>query len=153
MDFLLHPDMKAVIQRVSQAKVEVAGQMVAEIGHGLLVFAAFARDDDLNRLRRMAHKVIHLRIFERGDKMQDSVIAIGGSVLAVPQFTLLADCRKGHRPSFLDGMPPEQAAPLFDQFVLCLEQGLGQAVQTGRFGADMTISLMNEGPATFILDV
>ena len=84
--------------------------------------------------------------------MQDSVLAIGGSVLVVPQFTLLATCDKGHRPSFLDGMPPEQAASLFDHFVLCLEQGLGRAVETGRFGEDMQVSLINDGPATFILE-
>ncbi|SHI58095.1 D-tyrosyl-tRNA(Tyr) deacylase [Hymenobacter daecheongensis DSM 21074] len=145
--------MRTVIQRVTQASVTVEGRVTGQIGSGLLVLAGFAPDDDARSLDWMARKLVQLRIFNDADgKMNRSVQDVGGQVLVVSQFTLLADARKGNRPSYTGAAPPPVAVPLYKQFVRQLEQLLGQPVATGEFGADMKVQLLNDGPVTIVLD-
>ncbi|WP_303310543.1 D-aminoacyl-tRNA deacylase [Hymenobacter sp. BT730] len=145
--------MRAVIQRVQQASVTVEGRVTGEIGPGLLVLAGFAPDDDTRSLDWMARKLVQLRIFsDEEGKMNRSVQDIQGQVLVVSQFTLLADARKGNRPSYIGAAPPPIAIPLYEQFVQMLEKLLNQPVPTGEFGADMQVSLLNDGPVTIVLD-
>ncbi|WP_375434575.1 D-aminoacyl-tRNA deacylase [uncultured Hymenobacter sp.] len=145
--------MRTVIQRVQHASVTVEGRITGQIGSGLLVLAGFAPDDTLAVLDWMARKLVQLRIFsDEAGKMNRSVQDIGGQVLVVSQFTLLADARKGNRPSYIGAAPPPIAVPLYEQFVLRLEQLLGQPVATGEFGADMQVELLNDGPVTIVLD-
>lgn len=144
--------MRAVVQRVVQAGVTVAGEKVAAIGVGLLVLLGIEQNDDQNDALYLAAKIAGLRIFEDTDgKMNLSVCDIKGEVLAVSQFTLLGDCRKGRRPGFSSAAPPEQAEPLCHRFVALLrEQGV--PVQTGVFRAEMAVDLVNDGPVTLLLD-
>ncbi len=144
--------MKVVVQRVSSAQVQVAGSGVGEIRRGLLLLVGLATGDGEEQLLWMARKVVGLRIFEQEGLMQQSVRDIGGEILAVSQFTLMGDCRKGKRPSFTAAMAPQLAEPLFDRFVDLLQQELGRPIATGQFGAIMKVSLVNEGPVTLILD-
>ncbi|PJJ47943.1 D-aminoacyl-tRNA deacylase [Hymenobacter chitinivorans] len=145
--------MRVVIQRVSQASVTVEGRITGQIGPGLLVLAGFAPDDTTQSLDWIARKLVQMRIFGDEDgKMNRSVQDIGGQVLVVSQFTLLADARKGNRPSYTGAAPPPVAIPLYEQFVRMLEQLLGQPVPTGEFGADMKVELLNDGPVTIVLD-
>ncbi|UOQ52838.1 D-aminoacyl-tRNA deacylase [Hymenobacter cellulosivorans] len=145
--------MRVVLQRVSQASVTVEGRVTGQIGPGLLVLAGFAPDDTTQSLDWMARKLVQLRIFsDEEGKMNRSVQDIGGQVLVVSQFTLLADARKGNRPSYIGAAPPPVAIPLYEQFVHMLEQLLGQPVPTGEFGADMKVELLNDGPVTIVLD-
>ena len=145
--------MRVVLQRVSQASVTVEGRITGQIGAGLLVLAGFAPDDDPKSLDWIARKLVQLRIFsDEEGKMNRSVQDIGGQVLVVSQFTLLADARKGNRPSYIGAAPPPVAIPLYKQFVRMLEQLLGQPVPTGEFGADMKVDLLNDGPVTIVLD-
>jgi D-tyrosyl-tRNA(Tyr) deacylase len=145
--------MRLVVQRVKSARVEVEGKISGEIGPGLLVLAGFAPTDDAATLGWMARKLVQLRIF--GDEqglMNRSVQDVGGQVLVVSQFTLLADARKGNRPSYIGAAPPALAEPLYQQFVALVSGLLGQPVPTGIFGADMQVSLLNDGPVTLVLD-
>ncbi|WP_324676407.1 D-aminoacyl-tRNA deacylase [Hymenobacter sp. GOD-10R] len=145
--------MRVVIQRVSEANVTVEGRVTGEIGPGLLVLAGFAPTDDTRALEWIARKLVQMRIFgDEEGKMNRSVQDIGGQVLIVSQFTLLADARKGNRPSYLGAAPPPIAIPLYEQFVRMLEKLLGQPVATGEFGADMKVRLLNDGPVTIVLD-
>ncbi|RYU79946.1 D-aminoacyl-tRNA deacylase [Hymenobacter persicinus] len=145
--------MRTVIQRVSRASVTVEGRVTGQIGPGLLVLAGFAPDDTPTSLDWMARKLVQLRIFgDEEGKMNRSVQDVGGQVLVVSQFTLLADARKGNRPSYIGAAPPPVAVPLYEQFVGLLEQLLGQPVPTGEFGADMKVELLNDGPVTIVLD-
>ncbi|TGE22301.1 D-tyrosyl-tRNA(Tyr) deacylase [Hymenobacter aquaticus] len=145
--------MRVVLQRVSQASVTVEGRVTGQIGPGLLVLAGFSPDDDAKSLDWMARKLVQLRIFgDEEGKMNRSVQDIQGQVLVVSQFTLLADARKGNRPSYIGAAPPPVAIPLYQQFVQLLETLLGQPVPTGEFGADMQVSLLNDGPVTIVLD-
>ncbi|TGE10380.1 D-aminoacyl-tRNA deacylase [Hymenobacter fodinae] len=145
--------MRTVIQRVRHASVTVDGRVTGNIGQGLLVLAGFAPTDDTRHLDWMARKLVQLRIFsDEEGKMNRSVQDVGGQVLVVSQFTLLADARKGNRPSYIGAAPPSVAIPLYEQFVGMLEQLLGQAVPTGEFGADMQVELLNDGPVTIVLD-
>lgn len=143
--------MIAVIQRVLQASVVVEGETIGQIGPGMLVLAAIQPGDGESQLTWMANKIASLRIFRNGEKHFDAdVTQIGGSILLVSQFTLAADASQGRRPSFSGAMPPIEAEKLFARFVE-LVSATGVPVQTGKFAADMKVSLVNDGPATFIL--
>jgi len=145
--------MIAVLQRVKWAKVEVAGQLVGKIGPGLLALVGVAATDDEEHARALADKTANLRIFPDDDhNMNRSILDAGGSLLAVSQFTLLADCRKGRRPSFIDAAPPERANALFENFAAQLRRQHGIHVETGQFQAMMDVSLCNDGPVTIVLD-
>jgi D-aminoacyl-tRNA deacylase len=142
---------RAVVQRVSKARVTVAGETVGAIGPGLLVLLGVARDDDEAAITGLAGKIARLRIFEdEAGHMNRSVLDTGGAVLAVSQFTLLADTRKGNRPSFMAAAPPERAEPLYEAFVEALRT-LGLEVATGRFGRSMEVALVNSGPVTIVM--
>ncbi|MFH1279615.1 MAG: D-aminoacyl-tRNA deacylase [Candidatus Eisenbacteria bacterium] len=144
--------MRVVLQRVRNAKVTVEGETVGSIGEGLLLLAAISRDDTPERVLRMAEKCATLRVFAGpSGHFDDSVEDRGGAILAVSQFTLYGDCRKGRRPSLSRAAPPEVAEPLFDRFALALRER-GLAVETGRFGAMMGVHLLNDGPVTFQLE-
>jgi len=144
--------MRALLQRVSDARVDVAGQAVGEIGPGLLVLFCAVQDDTAEDAERLAGKIAKLRIFEdEAGKMNRSVADSGGSVLVVSQFTLAADTRKGNRPSFIHAAQPDDAIPLMDTFCETL-RGLGLGVETGEFGAEMDVRLTNRGPVTIWLD-
>jgi D-tyrosyl-tRNA(Tyr) deacylase len=143
--------MRAVVQRVRRARVTVADETVGQIGAGLLVLVGVAEDDGAEEARALAGKVARLRIFEdEAGKFDRSVVDSGGAVLAVSQFTLIADTRKGNRPSFSHAARPERAEPLFDRFCAALRE-LGPTVETGRFGARMEVELVNDGPVTIVL--
>lgn len=144
--------MRALVQRVLHAAVEVDGERIAEIGGGVLVLLGVERKDTAEQARWLADKTLDLRIFADEHKpMNASVLDVGGSVLAVSQFTLAADTRKGNRPGFSTAAAPEHALPLFDAYVEALRSRC-RAVQTGRFGADMQVSLTNDGPVTIMLE-
>jgi D-aminoacyl-tRNA deacylase len=144
--------MKVVAQRVSEAKVTVAGEIVGRIGKGLLLLVGIGHEDGERELVWMADKLAGLRVFEDEEgKMNLSLPEVGGDVLSVSQFTLYGDCRKGKRPNFMAAARPEQAEALYVRFnELLRERGL--AVETGRFGAMMDVSLVNDGPVTLIIE-
>lgn len=145
--------MRAVVQRVSHARVAVAGETIGEIGAGLLVLLGIGHDDSEADARWLAEKIGALRIFEDdAGKMNRSVVDIGGGVLVVSQFTLLASTRKGTRPSFNDAAPPDIAIPLYEAFNRFASVALGRPVVMGRFGATMDVALANAGPVTLVLD-
>ena len=145
--------MKALIQRVSEASVEVGGARVAEIGQGFLILLGVTHGDGPADAEKLARKISALRIFQDGQGlMNKSVMDIGGSVIVVSQFTLYADTKKGNRPSFVDAARPEQAEPLYRELVRQLRLTLGESrVGTGVFGAEMKIRLLNDGPVTIEL--
>ena len=144
--------MRAVIQRVSQAEVQVAGEIVGRIAHGLLVLLGVQHQDSRDDVRYLASKLVNLRIFEdKNGKMNDDVRDHQGAILVVSQFTLYADCRKGRRPSFIQAAAPALAQELYETFITEVAQ-LGVPVAQGRFGAHMTISLINDGPVTILLE-
>jgi D-tyrosyl-tRNA(Tyr) deacylase len=144
--------MKAVLQRVTRASVEVAGQPVGRIGAGLLVLLGVAKGDEPADVRWMVEKLATLRVFPDADgKMNLDLVAAGGALLVVPQFTLLGDTAKGRRPGFDRAAPPAVARALYEEVVAGLT-ARGLRVETGRFGAHMQVSLVNDGPLTFILD-
>jgi D-tyrosyl-tRNA(Tyr) deacylase len=143
---------RAVVQRVSRARVEVDDEVVAEMGAGLLVLVGVGVRDDEGDAGELARKIAGLRIFEdEAGKMNRSLLDVGGALGLVSQFTLQADLRKGRRPSFGDAAPPEEARRLFDR-VVDEAEGLGLPVVTGRFGARMEVSLVNSGPVTILID-
>lgn len=144
--------MRAVVQRVSQAAVRVEHEEISRIGRGLLVLLGVSQADSQKEADYLAGKIAHLRIFEDDEgRLNRSLLETGGEMLVVSQFTLLADCRKGRRPSFTAAAEPEQATRLYAHFVR-QSQALGIPVRTGRFGARMQVFLVNEGPVTLILD-
>lgn len=144
--------MRTVIQRVAEASVEVDGSVVASIGRGILVLAAFRRGDNEEALRWMARKCVELRIFEDDNgKMNRSVLDEGGEILVVSQFTLYGNCRKGRRPAYTDSAPHEEAADLYRLFVEIL-MSIYPHIAAGIFGAMMKLRLINDGPVTLILD-
>ncbi len=144
--------MRAVIQRVSSARVEVNGEVTGSIGRGLLVLLGVAHEDTEKQAAWLAEKVAGLRIFEdEAGKMNLSVQEIGGAVLVVSQFTLLADCRKGRRPSFTEAAPPHVAERLYQEFVRKLRE-CGVLVETGVFQAKMKVHLVNDGPVTVVVE-
>lgn len=144
--------MKAVVQRVAEARVEVGGEIAGRIGKGILILLGVEKGDGERDADWLAEKIVNLRIFEdEGGKMNLSVREIGGELLAVSQFTLAGNCAKGRRPSFDTAAPPEEANRLYEYFVGKLRE-LGIKVETGIFQAMMQVCLVNDGPVTFILE-
>ncbi len=144
--------MKALLQRVSEARVQVGAEVVGSIGPGLLVFLGVEPEDTEAEARWLATKVLALRIFPDQDKpMNRSVADVAGAVLVVSQFTLAADTRRGNRPGFSSAAPPELAEQRYQQFVAAV-RARHEPVATGRFGADMQVALVNDGPVTFLLE-
>lgn len=145
--------MRVLIQRVSQAKVEVAAQIVGEINAGLLLLVGVGHDDNEADIAWLVNKITNLRLFsdEQG-VMNLSLVDIGGDALAVSQFTLFAQVKKGNRPSWGNAAPGPISQPLFDEFVRQLSAKLAKSVPTGLFGADMQVSLINDGPVTLLID-
>lgn len=145
--------MKVVIQRTLQASVTIDGKIHSEIGHGLLVLVGFENNDNFQDLEWTARKICALRIFnDAHGQMNLSLQEIHGSLLVVSQFTLHAATKKGNRPSFIKAAKPEVAIPLYEQFVSLLSDFAGKKCATGVFGADMKVSLVNDGPVTIIMD-
>jgi D-tyrosyl-tRNA(Tyr) deacylase len=145
--------MRAVIQRVSSARVTVENETTGEIDRGLLVFLGIAPSDTEADAQWLAEKICALRIFEdAGGRMNHSVTETGGGILVVSQFTLFASVRKGTRPSFNDAAKPEIAIPLYEAFNRCASERLGRTVATGRFAAMMQVTLVNDGPVTLVID-
>jgi len=144
--------MRAVVQRVTQASVTVDGELLGRIGKGLLILLGVADGDTRELTEKMADKICRLRIFEdENGKTNLSLADVGGELLVISQFTLYADCRKGNRPSFTNAARPETAIPLYEAFIArCRESGL--PVETGEFGADMKVDLLNDGPVTLWMD-
>ena len=144
--------MKVVIQRVSKASCTVDDKITGEINTGYLLLVGFGPDDNEQVANKLAEKIAKLRVFEDEEgKMNKSIFDVGGSVLSISQFTLYADCKKGNRPSFSGALAPAEAERLYLYFDECLRK-LGLEVQEGIFGADMKISLLNDGPVTIVLD-
>ena len=144
--------MRAILQKVSEAEVSVFNNIVSEIKGGLLILLGVSVNDTKIEAEKLAKKISGLRIFtDSDDKLNFSVLDVKGEILAVSQFTLYADCRKGRRPSFIEAAPGEKALPLFEYFVALLEQE-GLPVKKGVFGEHMEVKLINDGPTTIILD-
>lgn len=145
--------MRALVQRVSEARVHVNGQVVGEIQRGLLVLVGVGQGDDLQRAASLARKVAHLRVFEdEQGKMNRATLDVGGAILAVSQFTLYGDCARGRRPSFAEAGRPEHAEPLFNAFVDAI-RAEGLRCETGRFRTHMEVTLTNDGPVTLWIDL
>ena len=144
--------MRAVVQRVKESSVKVDRQTIGRIGKGLLVLLGVAEEDTPSDAGYLANKIVNLRIFEDdGAKMNRSLLSIGGEMLVVSQFTLLGDCRKGRRPSFVAAAGPQKASELYENFVQQVRR-LGISVETGRFQAMMEVALINDGPVTLVLE-
>jgi D-aminoacyl-tRNA deacylase len=145
--------MRAVVQRVQHASVVVGDETVSDIGFGLVVLLGIAASDSIGECDRLAAKIARLRIFkDDGGRLDRSLVDVAGEALVVSQFTLVADTRKGTRPSFTDAAAPDLAEPLYERFCEALGE-LGVPVQTGVFGARMEVSLVNDGPVTVVLDI
>jgi D-tyrosyl-tRNA(Tyr) deacylase len=145
--------MIAVIQRVTSASVEIEKQIRATIGNGLLVLLGIEDADGEEDSQWLANKIVNLRIFnDAAGVMNESIKDKGGDIILVSQFTLHASTKKGNRPSYLKAAKPEVAIPIYEQFIKILENALEKKIQTGEFGADMKVSLLNDGPVTIIMD-
>ncbi|AZJ36891.1 D-aminoacyl-tRNA deacylase [Tenacibaculum singaporense] len=145
--------MKIVIQRVSKASVTIEGEKVAEIQNGLLILLGIINEDTQEDIKWLSNKVTNLRVFNDDEGvMNNSIKDIDGDIITVSQFTLHASTKKGNRPSYIKAAKPDVAIPLYEKFVQQLEVDLGKKVQTGQFGADMKVELLNDGPVTIIID-
>lgn len=145
--------MKVVIQRVSKAHVTIDKKIMASISQGLLIFLGIVNDDTIEDISWLANKTANLRIFgDENDVMNKSLLDVNGDAIVVSQFTLHAATKKGNRPSYIKAAKPDVAIPLYESFVKELEIVLGKTVQTGEFGADMKVELINDGPVTIIID-
>ena len=145
--------MRVVVQRVSQSNVKVSGEVIGEIKKGLMVLVSFVDEDNETDLGWMTKKIINLRIFNDDEgKMNRSVQDVGGDILLISQFTLHGSTKKGNRPSFIKAAKPDFANVMYERFIKVLEQSLGKEIQTGEFGGDMKVSLVNDGPTTIIID-
>jgi D-tyrosyl-tRNA(Tyr) deacylase len=145
--------MRVVIQRVSEASVTVDGAIVGQIQHGLMVLLGIVNEDDQTDIEWLSNKIVNMRIFEDEQGiMNKSVLEIGGSILLVSQFTLHASTKKGNRPSYIAAAKPDISVPLYEQMILQLQKDLGAPIQTGKFGADMKVALINDGPVTITID-
>lgn len=144
--------MRVVYQRVSQAQVVVDGQTVGKIGNGALLLVGFTLGDSRSQVEWMAQKVVNLRVFEDAQgKMNDSLLDVGGEILAISQFTLYGDASQGRRPSFTEAAPPPHAEPLYEAFLELLRRQIPR-VEQGVFGAHMEVSLTNDGPVTLLIE-
>lgn len=145
--------MKAVLQRVSKASVTIEGKKVASIKTGLLVLLGVVNEDSQEDIDWLCNKILNLRIFpDENDVMNCSIQDVNGDIIVVSQFTLHASTKKGNRPSYIKAAKPDIAIPLYQSFVEKLQQDFGKKVQTGSFGADMKVELLNDGPVTIIID-
>lgn len=145
--------MKAVIQRVAKSSVTINGEVVASIGSGMLILLGIIEEDTEKDIKWLSNKIVNLRIFgDENNVMNYSLKDIEGEAIVVSQFTLHANTRKGNRPSYIKAAKPEIAIPLYNEFTKQLELDLGKKVQTGEFGADMKVDLLNDGPVTIIID-
>ena len=145
--------MRLVLQRVTEATVRINGEISGQIGPGLLILAGITPEDTPEDIQWLSRKVVQMRIFSDDEgKMNRSVQEVGGNILLISQFTLLASTKKGNRPSFIEAAPPAVAVPLYEKLIQQLTQELGHAIQTGIFGADMQVSLINDGPVTIYID-
>ena len=145
--------MIAVIQRVAESSVKINGSIKGEIGEGLMVLLGIEEADDSSDIEWLTRKIVNLRIF--GDDkgvMNRSLLEVGGGLLLISQFTLHASIKKGNRPSYIKAAKPDIAIPLYESCIAAIEKELGKKIQTGEFGADMKISLINDGPVTIIID-
>lgn len=144
--------MKGLIQRVSKASVSIEGEIYSSIGFGMLIFLGVEKTDKLGNAQKLAEKLINLRIFEdENEKMNKSLVDVHGEILVVSQFTLAGDCKKGTRPSFDKAAPPDEAKKLYEDFVKIISE-YGLVVKTGKFQAMMDVSLVNQGPVTFMVE-
>ena len=145
--------MRAVIQRVAKSNVTINGDVVASIGSGMLILLGIIDEDTQNDIKWLSNKIVNLRIFsDENGVMNNSLIEAKGEALVVSQFTLHANTRKGNRPSYIKAAKPEIAIPLYEEFVTQFELDLGEKIQTGEFGANMKVELLNDGPVTIIID-
>tara|TARA_R110001583_G_scaffold47553_5_gene148917 strand:- start:6554 stop:7006 length:453 start_codon:yes stop_codon:yes gene_type:complete len=145
--------MKVIIQRVLNSSVTIEGEQVASIENGLLILLGIVKEDTLEDIKWLSNKIVNLRIFGDEDGvMNKSLLDTNGEVIVVSQFTLHASTKKGNRPSYIKAAKPDVAIPLYEDFVKKIEQDLGKKVQTGKFGADMKVELLNDGPVTIIID-
>lgn len=144
--------MRAVVQRVKESRVIVEGRLVGEINRGFNVLLGIAKDDTIEDLKYIKDKIINLRVFEdENDKMNLSLLDIKGDILAISQFTLYGDCRKGRRPNFMNAMGGDEAKALYEEFVKMLKES-DLKVETGEFGSHMNVEIENDGPVTILLD-
>jgi len=145
--------MRVVVQRCSRAQVRIDGTVVGSIGQGFMLLVGVTDGDTRTEAELLAKKVAQMRVFEDAEgKMNLGLKDVGGAILSISQFTLYADCKKGNRPSFIKAARPETAAPLYDYFNELLRTQYGLQVETGRFGADMKVDFINDGPVTILLD-
>jgi D-tyrosyl-tRNA(Tyr) deacylase len=145
--------MRAVIQRVSQASVTVECAIIGQIERGLMVLVGIVNEDDTIDIEWLSNKIINMRIFDdENGVMNKSLVEIGGALLLVSQFTLHASTKKGNRPSYIAAAKPEISIPLYEAMIQQLEKDLGSSIQTGKFGADMKVALINDGPVTITID-
>jgi len=145
--------MRAVIQRVSQASVTVEGAIIGQIQRGLMVLVGIVNEDDTTDIEWLSNKIINMRIFDdENGGMKRSLVEIGGAILLVSQFTLHASTKKGNRPSYIAAAKPEISIPLYEAVIQQLQKDLGAPIQTGKFGADMKVALINDGPVTITID-
>ncbi len=145
--------MRVIIQRVKKSDVKVQGEIVGAIDKGLLVLFAVHKDDTEDKIKKMADKILNLRIFsDSEDKMNLSLLDVGGEILVVSQFTLYGDTKKGKRPSFVDSARPEKAIPMYENFVSYIREKRIKT-ETGKFGEEMEVGLVNDGPTTILIDL
>ena len=144
--------MRAVVQRVSSSKVTVNDKIIGSIDKGFNVLLGISKEDTIDDLKYIKDKILNLRVFEdENNKMNSSLMDVNGHILAISQFTLYGDCRKGRRPNFMNAMGGEEAKSLYNQFISMLKES-GLKVETGEFGADMKVDIQNDGPVTILLD-
>jgi D-tyrosyl-tRNA(Tyr) deacylase len=145
--------MRVVIQRVLEASVTVEGAVIGQIQQGLMVLVGIVNEDDKTDIEWLSNKIVNMRIFEdEAGVMNKSLLEVGGRILLVSQFTLHASTKKGNRPSYITAAKPDIAIPLYEQMIHQLELDLGSSIQTGKFGADMKVALINNGPVTITID-
>lgn len=145
--------MKLVVQRVTKCDLKIDGKIFSSIGYGMVIFIGISKDDDFSLLNKLATKISKLRIFnDEFGKMNKNINEINGEILLVSQFTLCADTKKGNRPSFIEAANPEYAIKIYNSFIGELNKIISTKIQTGKFGADMKINLINDGPVTIILE-